>query len=107
MNELKPVAYMHYYIDGYAPDGYIEESELVELRDFHKFEGMESDEREGITPLYAIPEGVQLVPIELLRTIAVYGNRLCKDKSIDVSVNFDHAIGEIEEILEAAKGEVK
>lgn len=64
MSELKPLAYLHYYFGGYAPDGYTEESELVELHDYHKFEGMENSPAEGIVPLYAIPEGMQLAHVE-------------------------------------------
>jgi len=63
---IKPEAYLHYFIGGYPPDGYSEESELIMPHDFDKYEAIENNEAEGFVPLYAIPEGYALVPIEPL-----------------------------------------
>ena len=63
-NELKPEAYLHYFIGGYPPDGYCEEEELITPNDFDKYEAIENNEAEGFIPLYAIPEGYHIVAID-------------------------------------------
>ena len=64
MNNIKPVAYIHYWIGGYPPDGYIEESELLTPFQAEAYKDLESNEAHGISPLYAIPEGYHIVAID-------------------------------------------
>ena len=60
---IKPEAYLHYFIGGYPPDGYSEESELIMPHDFDKYEAIENNEAEGFIPLYAIPDGYHITAI--------------------------------------------
>ena len=64
MTTIKPVAYIHYWIGGYPPDGYIEESELLTPFQAEAYKDLESNEAHGISPLYAIPDGYHIVAID-------------------------------------------
>ena len=62
MGKLKPVAYMHYFFAGSPPDDYYEDFELIKPCDIGRYKDIQSNEAEGVVPLYAIPEGYSLVP---------------------------------------------
>ena len=88
-SELKPVAYLHYWIGGYPPDGYVEESELLTPFQAEAYKDLESNEAHGIVPLVIVPEGYQLVPIEmpfvLLRMIYNDVNSRCLAEEFEPS----------------------